>query len=320
MFPLLYSSRTEILWGAAIHSNIPAPSCLNSAPRTSLQVKILHDSDKTDAEGNPKSKGLGFVEFAEHQHALVALRQLNNNPAAFTKDRRPIVEFAVENAKILKKREANLEKQRRSVGAAKARAAKKQKEAGEGPAPVAAPKPQQAQGKQQDGNRKRKGDEAAAGGGSGAAGPKRRKLDAADANGKGAAVKPDRPAKADKQVKAGGKGKPQKVEPPKKPQSAQNRAVRAKADQQRVQSAQARKRQQDDDIDALAGGRLDDGGRGKQPKKARRDEAEKGDKLDSLVQSYKAKLFGGATGRATGKAGSSVAAASAGAAMKRWFE
>jgi hypothetical protein len=47
---------------------------------------------------------MGFVEFAEHSHAIAALRELNNNPTIFSKDRRPIVEFAIEDVKILKLR------------------------------------------------------------------------------------------------------------------------------------------------------------------------------------------------------------------------
>ncbi|CAM6106981.1 unnamed protein product [Calypogeia fissa] len=65
------------------------------------QVKILHD------EESQKSRGAAFVEFTEHQHALVALRVLNNNPGTFTSESRPIVEFAIENSLILRKRAAN---------------------------------------------------------------------------------------------------------------------------------------------------------------------------------------------------------------------
>ena len=43
---------------------------------------------------------MGFVEFAEHDHAVAALRQLNNNPKPFGPARRPIVEFSVENVKV----------------------------------------------------------------------------------------------------------------------------------------------------------------------------------------------------------------------------
>ncbi|KAL2612899.1 hypothetical protein R1flu_024591 [Riccia fluitans] len=71
------------------------------------QVKILRD----DVTG--KARGTAFVEFTEHQHALVALRVLNNNPATFTPDNRPIVEFAVENSLILRKRAVQLERQKK---------------------------------------------------------------------------------------------------------------------------------------------------------------------------------------------------------------
>ena len=47
------------------------------------QVKVLRDADKVNAAGKQASKGLAFVEFSEHEHALCALRQLNNNPAPF---------------------------------------------------------------------------------------------------------------------------------------------------------------------------------------------------------------------------------------------
>ena len=47
------------------------------------QVKILRDEEKRDKEGAPVSKGLAFAEFTEHEHALCAIRQLNNNPAPF---------------------------------------------------------------------------------------------------------------------------------------------------------------------------------------------------------------------------------------------
>ena len=51
------------------------------------QAKILLDAERPGPDGVPRSKGIGFVEFAEHEHALCALRQLNNNPKAFAKVR-----------------------------------------------------------------------------------------------------------------------------------------------------------------------------------------------------------------------------------------
>lgn len=73
-----------------------------------VQAKILVDDEKVDSQGNAKSRGIGFVEFAEHEHALCALRQLNNSPTVWGKDRRPIIEFAIDNVKALKAREAKL--------------------------------------------------------------------------------------------------------------------------------------------------------------------------------------------------------------------
>ena len=55
------------------------------------QAKILRDSERVDpADGLPRSRGLGFVEFTEHEHAICALRQLNNNPAPFGKPHLPV--------------------------------------------------------------------------------------------------------------------------------------------------------------------------------------------------------------------------------------
>jgi nucleolar protein 4 len=42
------------------------------------------------------------------QHALAALRAVNNNPTIFGKDRRPIVEFALEDARAARKHDLNL--------------------------------------------------------------------------------------------------------------------------------------------------------------------------------------------------------------------
>jgi nucleolar protein 4 len=71
-----------------------------------MQCIILRDSSKVGEDGEPKSRGCGFVEFDNHEHALVCLRQMNNNPKLFGgPQKRPIVEFAVENVRVLKVRE-----------------------------------------------------------------------------------------------------------------------------------------------------------------------------------------------------------------------
>ncbi|KPM08203.1 RNA-binding protein 28-like protein, partial [Sarcoptes scabiei] len=61
-----------------------------------LWIKVMRNRSKIDKKFGP-SKGFAFVEFSEHIHALKTLRILNNNPAVFTKEKRPIVEFSIEN-------------------------------------------------------------------------------------------------------------------------------------------------------------------------------------------------------------------------------
>ena len=48
-------------------------------------------------------KGLFFIEFTIHEHALFALRQTNNNPEYF-KTQRMIVEFAISSSFVQKER------------------------------------------------------------------------------------------------------------------------------------------------------------------------------------------------------------------------
>lgn len=70
---------------------------------------VLRDKERRDAKGRPRSRGVAFVEFSQHVHALAALRILNNNPQ-FSKlsnngSERLIVEFSVENRAMLKKQQ-----------------------------------------------------------------------------------------------------------------------------------------------------------------------------------------------------------------------
>lgn len=82
------------------------------------QAKIIKETDRLDAvTKKPKSKGYGFIEFTSHADALACLRVLNNQRNIFTstasatssqassaKSKRVVVEFAVENQLVLKKR------------------------------------------------------------------------------------------------------------------------------------------------------------------------------------------------------------------------
>jgi hypothetical protein len=43
-------------------------------------VNILNNEKKGKGAAQKHSRGVAFVDFQEHEHALVALRVLNNNP------------------------------------------------------------------------------------------------------------------------------------------------------------------------------------------------------------------------------------------------
>ncbi|KAL4317932.1 hypothetical protein GQ457_18G017280 [Hibiscus cannabinus] len=73
------------------------------------QIKFLKTVKKGKIVVKNQSRGVAFIEFTEHQHALVALRVLNNNPETFGPEHRPIVEFAIDNVQTLKLRKAKLQ-------------------------------------------------------------------------------------------------------------------------------------------------------------------------------------------------------------------
>lgn len=75
-----------------------------------VESRVMKNKKGKDTETTElgKSKGFGFVELTKHEHALDALRRLNNNPEIFTKDRRPIVEFSMENMVALNKKKVRL--------------------------------------------------------------------------------------------------------------------------------------------------------------------------------------------------------------------
>lgn len=49
-----------------------------------LQVKLLKDVKKGQVVVQKHPRAVAFVDFKEHEHALVALRVLNNNPGKMT--------------------------------------------------------------------------------------------------------------------------------------------------------------------------------------------------------------------------------------------
>nr|XP_002752086.3 RNA-binding protein 28 isoform X1 [Callithrix jacchus]XP_009001366.3 RNA-binding protein 28 isoform X1 [Callithrix jacchus] len=68
--------------------------------------------DLKGAHGNMKGQSLGyaFAEFQEHEHALKALRHINNNPEIFGPQKRPVVEFSLEDRRKLKMKELRIQR------------------------------------------------------------------------------------------------------------------------------------------------------------------------------------------------------------------
>ncbi|KAF8773981.1 RNA-binding protein 28 like protein [Argiope bruennichi] len=74
------------------------------------EARVMKEFKKVDAQGVPLTKGFGFVSFQKHEDAMKALNELNNNPNIFTPQRRPIVEFSIENKVALLSKERRKEK------------------------------------------------------------------------------------------------------------------------------------------------------------------------------------------------------------------
>jgi len=240
-----------------------------AAPRI-VQVKILRGARKPG--GAEVSKGAAFVEFGEHEHALVALRALNNSPAAFGPDRRPVVEFAIDDVRALKKRADARARAKEKGGAEKGGgggdagappkgrgakpaaatdAAPSAKGRGAKPAaPVTAPATPA-------GKAKRRGGEDAA------APPPPAKKGRRDDGGARAAPTAAAPAKKQRRDDARGEAK---AAVPKKPAAAAKKQAPPPPAPQRKKNAAARSRNAADD--------------------AR-------DKTDDLIDRYRSKLFGG---------------------------
>lgn len=60
-----------------------------------LQCRVMYDKKPIRGQVIGKSLGYGFVEFKEHEHALQALRHLNNNPDIFGPQKVDHYKFAV---------------------------------------------------------------------------------------------------------------------------------------------------------------------------------------------------------------------------------
>ncbi|XP_054633033.1 RNA-binding protein 28 [Dunckerocampus dactyliophorus] len=74
------------------------------------ECRIIYDRKPEKGQVMGQSLGYGFVQFQQHEHALAALRYLNNNPDIFGPHKRPIVEFSLEDSRKLKIKEMRRQK------------------------------------------------------------------------------------------------------------------------------------------------------------------------------------------------------------------
>ncbi|XP_060891166.1 RNA-binding protein 28 isoform X2 [Labrus mixtus] len=74
------------------------------------ECRVMYDRKPEKGQAMGQSLGYGFVQFEEHEHALSTLRYLNNNPDIFGPNKRPIVEFSLEDSRKLKIKELQKQK------------------------------------------------------------------------------------------------------------------------------------------------------------------------------------------------------------------
>ncbi|XP_078139213.1 RNA-binding protein 28 isoform X2 [Centroberyx gerrardi] len=74
------------------------------------ECRVMYDRKPEKGQALGQSLGYGFVQFRDHEHALSALRHLNNNPDIFGSLKRPIVEFSLEDGRKLKIKELRQQK------------------------------------------------------------------------------------------------------------------------------------------------------------------------------------------------------------------
>uniref|UniRef100_A0A8C1I834 RNA binding motif protein 28 n=1 Tax=Cyprinus carpio TaxID=7962 RepID=A0A8C1I834_CYPCA len=92
--------------------------CFSAAGGKGVRInecRVMYDKKPICGQVMGKSLGYGFVEFKEHEHALQALRHLNNNPDIFGPQKRPIVEFSLEDGRKLKLKAIRLENSKKQL-------------------------------------------------------------------------------------------------------------------------------------------------------------------------------------------------------------
>ncbi|XP_014414770.1 RNA-binding protein 28 [Camelus ferus] len=74
------------------------------------ECRVMRDLKGIYGKVKGQSLGYAFAEFQEHEHALAALRHINNNPEIFGPQKRPIVEFSLEDRRKLKIKELRIQR------------------------------------------------------------------------------------------------------------------------------------------------------------------------------------------------------------------
>ncbi|MEJ1280840.1 RNA binding motif protein 28 [Cricetulus griseus] len=74
------------------------------------ECRVMRDLKAVHGKTKGQSLGYAFAEFQKHEHALRALRHINNNPEIFGSQKRPIVEFSLEDRRKLKVKELRIQR------------------------------------------------------------------------------------------------------------------------------------------------------------------------------------------------------------------
>ncbi|XP_037692165.1 RNA-binding protein 28 isoform X2 [Choloepus didactylus] len=74
------------------------------------ECRVMRDLKGVHGKVKGQSLSYAFVDFQEHEHALTALRHINNNPEIFGPQKRPIVEFSLEDRRKLKMKELRIQR------------------------------------------------------------------------------------------------------------------------------------------------------------------------------------------------------------------
>ncbi|XP_037368680.1 RNA-binding protein 28 [Talpa occidentalis] len=79
------------------------------------ECRVMRDLKGAHGKNKGQSLGYAFAEFQEHEHALTALRHINNNPEVFGPQKRPIVEFSLEDRRKLRIKELRIQRSLQKV-------------------------------------------------------------------------------------------------------------------------------------------------------------------------------------------------------------